>query len=200
MNWNRQDKVTYGNALDSLRRYMVKEGVCAGITDVCLEVYVHNHQHLFKPLYSLYSKQAEVEKELKELHDQEAQLAKDGEMDFDTSSDESWRRLTSFAIPSIGNTNMYEYILNMVGTKHSRIMPYQNIEHVDGMHRKVLPWSFALKMMIEHTYGEWAGVICHEDQGRAWTFANAFFRLTGGTTTLFCHAGQTQRLYTSGKS
>ena len=41
------------------------------------------------------------------------------------------------------------------------------------MHRKVLPWSFALKMMIEHVYGEWAAVHCNEDQGRSWILDTA---------------------------
>ena len=92
----------------------------------------------------------------------------------------TWRVLLSH--------RMVKWICMNIGTKLflkwdrsvvSRITVY-------GMHRKVLPWSFALKMMIEHVYGEWAGVHCNEDQGRSWILDIAFFRLTDGTTTLIC--------------
>ena len=174
--------MTYGHALDSLRRYMVKENMVTGITDVCMEEFRHKHMNLFKPMPT---KQTLVEAELKALHDREAEMAAQGELEYETSSDESWRHLTSFAIPSHGKMNMYD-IGTKLFLKWDRSVVSCRIT-VYGMHRKVLPWSFALKMMIEHVYGEWAAVHCNEDQGRSWILDTAFFRLTDGTTTLICH-------------
>ena len=118
--------MTYGHALDSLRRYMVKENLMTGITDVCMEEFRHKHMNLFKPMPT---KQALVEAELKALHDREAEMAAQGELEYETSSDESWRHLTSFAIPSHGKMNMYEYrneTLFKMGSL-SRIMSYHSV-------------------------------------------------------------------------